>query len=98
MINELEIILYVSDQAKSRDFYSAILGLQPVLDVPGMTEFEIHPGMKLGLMPESGIAKIIGANLPHPSGGNGIPRCELYLLVNDAEVHYDMALELGAKP
>ncbi len=34
-------ILYVSDQQVSRDFYAAGLGLEPVLDVPGMTEFNL---------------------------------------------------------
>ena len=50
-----EFILYVSDQQRSRDLYAVLLDLDPVLDVPGMTEFDLG-GCKLGLMPEEGIA------------------------------------------
>ena len=77
-----EFILYVADQQRSRDFYAALLDLEPALDVPGMTEFDLGD-CKLGLMPEAGIARIITPALPHPSKGTGIPRCELYLLVQD---------------
>ncbi len=73
-------ILYVRSQAVSRDFYRTLLGAEPVLDVPGMTEFDLGH-CKLGLMPEDGIARIITPALPHPGEGTGLPRCELYLLL-----------------
>ena len=92
-----EIILYVADQQRSRDFYSAILQKQPVLDVPGMTEFDLAEGLKLGLMPEKGIAKILSDKTPHPETGNGIPRCELYILSEAVEDSYKRALAAGAK-
>lgn len=75
----VEFILYVSDQNRSSEFYAKVLQKLPVLDVPGMTEFDLNESCKLGLMPENGIAKILGDSLPHPASGNGIPRCELYL-------------------
>ena len=78
----VEFILYVADQQVSKAFYSTVLAQDPSLDVPGMTEFEL-PGCKLGLMPGAGIARIISGPLPHPESGTGIPRCELYLLVDD---------------
>ena len=78
----VEFILYVKDQARSRDFYRTMFGLDPTLDVPGMTEFDLG-GFKLGLMPEDGIARIITPALPHPRTGFGIPRCELYLVIPD---------------
>lgn len=81
-------ILYVKDQQVARDFYSLVLDKQPVLDVPGMTEFLLEDNCKLGLMPETGIAKILGNHTPHPASGNGIPRCELYLYMNDVEETY----------
>lgn len=93
----VEFILYVQDQALSRDFYATILGMQPCLDVPGMTEFELAAGCKLGLMPESGIAKFITPALRHPREGSGIPRCELYLLVDDVEAADERAIAAGAK-
>jgi catechol 2,3-dioxygenase-like lactoylglutathione lyase family enzyme len=45
-------ILYVADQKRSRDFYRNILGIEPSLDVPGMTEFPLTDNASLGLMPE----------------------------------------------
>jgi catechol 2,3-dioxygenase-like lactoylglutathione lyase family enzyme len=93
---EYLIILYVANQQLSRDFYSKLLELEPVLDVPGMTEFDLMPGMKLGLMPEAGIARILGETMPHPASGSGIPRCELYLLVENPEELFSTALDSGA--
>lgn len=96
MNTQYEIILYVADQQQSRDFYSAILKKTPALDVPGMTEFVLMDGLKLGLMPENGIAKILADKTPHPKNGNGIPRCELYLLVENPEAAFALALHAGA--
>lgn len=90
-----EFILYVANQAESRDFYAAVLGLSPSLDVPGMTEFDL-PGCKLGLMPEKGIARILVPYVPHPELGTGIPRCELYLRVDDVDLYHGRALAHGA--
>lgn len=97
MIKHFEIILYVSNQEKSKLFYSAILKQAPSLDVPGMTEFVLAGNLKLGLMPNHGIAKIITPAMSHPSSGSGIPRCELYLLVDDLESVFQVAIANGAK-
>ncbi|MBK6476581.1 MAG: hypothetical protein IPF95_18030 [Flavobacteriales bacterium] len=35
----IHFILYVQDQLRSTSFYTALLGLEPTLNVPGMTEF-----------------------------------------------------------
>lgn len=96
-IQNIHLILYVSDQAKSRDFYAQILDLVPVLDVPGMTEFQIGADCKLGLMPENGIAKLIHPQMPHPQDGSGIPRCELYLKVEQVNPYFERAIAAGAK-
>lgn len=96
-IKTTHIILYVSDQQKSTAFYSELLGITPRLNVPGMTEFALQPNTILGLMPNSSIAKIITPPLPHPSEGNGIPRCELYLYVNDLNEQYERIQKLVAK-
>lgn len=95
-ITATEFILFVADQARSTSFYRALLARDPALDVPGMTEFELGPGVKLGLMPEQGIARIISGQLPHPSTGQGVPRCELYLLVDDLDQAMQQAKEAGA--
>jgi predicted enzyme related to lactoylglutathione lyase len=92
-----EIILYVADQQKSKDFYSVILNKIPSLNVPGMTEFTLTESLKLGLMPENGIAKILSGKMPHPSTGNGVPRCELYIVLDNLEEIYEQAIKAGAK-
>ena len=96
-MNEIEFILYVRNQEKSRVFYERLLNLKPSLNVPGMTEFELLENVKLGLMPENGIAKIISKKLPHPKNGNGIPRCEIYLKVDNPIEYIKRGIELGGK-
>lgn len=96
-MNTVEFILYVSNQEKSTAFYQTILGIKPSLNVPGMTEFQLNTYCKLGLMPNEGIAKIITPNLPHPTTGNGIPRCELYLSETDLENKLSICKKAGAK-
>lgn len=90
-------ILYVNDQDKSAEFYSKVLAQAPHLHVPGMTQFALGDGSLLGLMPESGIKRVLGEALPDPSVGNGIPRSEVYLYVEGAEAYHRRALEAGAK-
>jgi len=97
MILHTEFILYVSDQKKSAEFYAVLLSRKPDLDVPGMTEFILSESCKLGLMPNTGIAKIITPALPHPDSGYGIPRCELYLKVSNVNSMFDHAISAGAK-
>jgi uncharacterized glyoxalase superfamily protein PhnB len=96
-IQLIETILYVEDQQASTEFYTKILRQKPDLNVPGMTEFRLAENCKLGLMPNSGIAKILSNKTPHPVQGNGIPRCELYLYVEDIELEFSNAIESAAK-
>ncbi len=91
------VILYVADQSKSCQFYEAVLQQKPLLNVPGMTEFKLTENFLLGLMPETGIANIICPSTPHPEQGNGIPRCELYLVVEDPDKYLNRAVANGAK-
>lgn len=94
---ETLFILYVADQEASTSFYEAVLDQAPELHVPGMTEFRLSPTSKLGLMPETGIAKIICPALPDPASGRGIPRCEAYLYVDDPGAYVQRAEAAGAK-
>jgi uncharacterized glyoxalase superfamily protein PhnB len=96
-MTKVQFILYVSDQKRSAVFYTKALGKQPVLDVPGMTEFQLSSECKLGIMPETGIAKILKDSVPNPATGNGIPRSELYLYVENVETSFERALAAGAK-
>ncbi|MDO8804082.1 MAG: VOC family protein [Elusimicrobiota bacterium] len=92
----INFILYVGDQARSREFYSIALGMAPRLDVPGMTEFDLGPGCVLGLMPEKGIKRLL-PDMPDPENGRGIPRAEVYLTVPDPAVYHARALAAGAR-
>lgn len=96
MSSAAHFILYVADQARSAAFYATVLATEPRLNVPGMSEFRLPGGAILGLMPESGIRKLLGQALPDPSLGRGIPRAELYLLVGDPNAFHHRALACGA--
>ncbi|MEO8102502.1 MAG: VOC family protein [Betaproteobacteria bacterium] len=97
MSDASHFILYVSDQALSTDFYARVLAMAPRLHVPGMTEFSLPGGGVLGLMPESGIRHLLGAALPDPGAARGIPRAELYLVLDDPGACHARALAAGAK-
>ncbi|MEI6347896.1 MAG: lactoylglutathione lyase [Bacteroidota bacterium] len=98
MVNlDYEIILYVENQEISTRFYQSILCQEPSLCVFGMTSFTLSDNVKLGLMPNSGISKIITPKMPNPKLGFGIPRCELYIKTELAEERFNKALQLGAK-
>ncbi len=95
-IIQTEIILYVSNQEKSKIFYEILLNKKPSLDVLGMTEFTLNKFLKIGIMPYDSIAKIISPIMPHPNTGTGIPRCELYLIVDNLEKNFEKMLKNGA--
>ena len=90
------IILYVADQETSTKFYENVLAMRPTLHVPGMTEFRLNNGAVLGLMPVEGIRKLLGDKLPDPAKAAGIPRSEVYLLVDDPVRYHKRALSHGA--
>jgi predicted enzyme related to lactoylglutathione lyase len=95
--NKSIFILYVKDLLRSKKFYERVLNAEPVLDVPGMTEFSIGNSALLGLMTETGISKILGNSVPHPESGNGIPRCEIYLFVDNPDEYIERLASAGGK-
>jgi uncharacterized glyoxalase superfamily protein PhnB len=96
-IKNIEIILYVNDQETSCRFYQNIFRVKADLNVPGMTDLTLTDNCKIGLMPNKGIAKILADKTPHPESGNGIPRCELYIHVENIQFEFDNAIKSGAK-
>lgn len=94
---KVNTILYVRDQKASTDFYSKVLCTLPTLNVPGMTEFQLSENHVLGLMPETGIKRLLGEHLPDPSKATGIPRAEIYVTIEDPEKHHALSLANGAK-
>ena len=96
-VTAAHFILYVADPARSVAFYRLALDRAPSLDVPGMAEFVLRDGCVLGLMPEDGIVRLLGAGLSHPSQARGVARAELYLLVADPAAAHARALAAGAR-
>lgn len=96
-IEHTEIILFVRDQYLAAEFYQKLLGLRPSLHVPGMTEFKLTAGCKLGLMPRKGIANLLQLENSAEGTINAFPKCELYLLVQDAKAALDHGLTIGAE-
>lgn len=96
-IKLVEIILFVNDQDSSTLFYQNIFRKKADLHVAGMTEFNLSDNCKVGLMPNKGIAKVLADKTPHPDSGNGIPRCELYLYVDNIQLEFENATKSGAK-
>lgn len=95
-MTKTQFIFYVKDQQKSTEFYKAILKQEPMLNVPGMTEFQLSADTKLGLMPETSIKKILGNFVPDPSLGSGIPRCEIYMYVDSPAEYLARSIVSGA--
>jgi catechol 2,3-dioxygenase-like lactoylglutathione lyase family enzyme len=89
------LIFYVKNQEESKKFYQELLGYEPRLDVPGMTEFQLTDQVIVGLMPEKGIVRILEGNIPDPALANGIPRSELYLYVDEPEEYYERLVASG---
>jgi hypothetical protein len=79
--SEAYFILYVSDQARSASYYGKVLDLEPILDVPGITEFRLREGSILGLLAVS--------------SAHGVPKAELYLIVGDPVAHHERAIGCG---
>ena len=94
---KVHFILYVSDQKRSTAFYSAVLGKAPTSNVPGMTEFSLADETVLGLMPETGIANLLGKAIVHPAMARGIPRSEVYLVVENPAAFYARAIQTGGR-
>lgn len=88
-MNRNEIICYIDDQARSREFWSALLGTAPILDVPGMTESDLG-GVTLGLIPFADMAELV----PGLRRGSG-QRCEIYLRRPDAAALLDRLVAAG---
>lgn len=84
MIQGLRTVIYhVDDLLKAKEWYSAILGIEPYFDEPFYVGFNVG-GYELGLDPDmEGVS----------TGDNVIA----YWGVEDAKAEYTRVLELGAK-
>jgi predicted enzyme related to lactoylglutathione lyase len=91
-VHTAQFILYVADQARARDFYRHVLAAEPVLDVPGMTEFDLG-GATLGLMPGADMEELLYGQIRVGAD----QRCELYLRRGDAAAALDRAVDAGGR-
>jgi uncharacterized protein len=91
-VHAAEFILYVADQTGARDFYRHVLAADPVLDVPGMTEFDLG-GATLGLIPAADMEELLSDQI-HAGAGQ---RCELYLRRADAAAALARAVGGGGR-
>ncbi len=96
-LKRLHTILYVQDQDLSTQFYQKLLQKNANLYVPGMTEFQLHDFFTLGLMPRSGIAKLLDWAIEPRSESREEAQCELYLLVENVHSAFQHACDCGAK-
>ncbi|MBE0670366.1 MAG: glyoxalase [Anaerolineales bacterium] len=96
LATKIHFILYVKDQTRSTAFYSQVFACSPSLNVPGMTEFILLENCVLGLMPETGIKRLLGNHLPNPAQATGVPRSEIYLRVNYPIDYHQRSIEAGA--
>ena len=87
----------MADQAQSTAFYSAVLDIEPTLNVPGMTEFSLSKDTILGLMPEAGAVRLFGDKIIPPLPAGLSPRAEIYLVVENAGGYHLRALHNGAR-
>ena len=92
----LHTILFVADQAKSTEFYSRVLNLQPDLNVPGMTEFHLSDGAVLGLMPRASAERLFTDKVKIARENLNEKSAELYLLVDEAANYIRRAINEGA--
>lgn len=89
-------VLFVADQRASASFYTSAFGTGPIVDEPGMTQFALPGGGRLGLMPERGIERLLGGAV-QPSASPGATRAEVYLVVDDPAAWHARALAAGAR-
>jgi uncharacterized glyoxalase superfamily protein PhnB len=94
-MDQAYFLFYVSDQRRSATFYRKVLGIEPILDVPGITEFELRDGTVFAVMPVEGAARLIGDRHFDDSGARQAPRAEIYLVVKDPAAHHRRSLENG---
>jgi hypothetical protein len=92
-VDQAYFILYVANQNRSAAYYRTVLDLEPILDVPGITEFQLRPGCVLALLPVPSARKLLGVEPLRLRGGAA--REELYLVVDDPTGCHRRALDNG---
>lgn len=96
-MDQVYFLLYVRDQQSSAKYYARVLDREPIVDVPGVTEFELRQGTILALMPVASAKRLLGDSVPDPAGALGIPKAEAYLVVDAPDAYHARALAGGGR-
>ena len=89
-------IIYVDNLEKSKLFYELLFSIKPIIDEPGMSEFELPDGSIIGIMPNSSLEKFFGKEFEQQKNRKALPQTEFYFLVEDALSLHNRAIQLGA--
>jgi uncharacterized glyoxalase superfamily protein PhnB len=95
IVQQSFFVLYVNEQSRAASYYGRIFGIEPILDVPGITEFEVREGCVVALLPIAGAARLL--SLPDLAPAPEILKAELYLIVENPEAYHQRALECGGR-
>ncbi|MCF6270357.1 MAG: hypothetical protein L3J41_11640 [Melioribacteraceae bacterium] len=95
-MNKTYFIFYVDDFDKTKMFYELLFNIKPVVDEPGMCEYELPDGTTLGIMPSSSLAKLFGDKFVEQKYRKALPNVELYFLMENASEFHKRAVQLGA--
>lgn len=89
-------IIYVEDLSKTKVFYQLLFNLTPIIDEPGMCEYELLDGTILGIMPNTSLEKLFGKSFEKQKNRKALPQTELYFVVDNALQFHNRAIQLGA--
>ncbi len=95
-MNKTYFIIYVDDIDKTKMFYELLFDINPEIDESGMCELELPNGAVLGIMPNSSLEKLFGAEYKVNDKKNSSPKFEFYFQIDNAEALHKKALQLGA--
>ena len=95
-MNKTYVIIYVENIEKTKIFYEMLFDIKPIVDEPGMCEYELPNGTTLGIMPNTSLEILFGADYIINKKKKTTPKFELYFQVNDPESFHNKAKQLGA--
>jgi predicted enzyme related to lactoylglutathione lyase len=94
-VKKTYFIIYVENLEKTKLFYELLFEKEPIVDEPGMCEFELPDGSTLGIMPNKSLEKLFGAKFRIEKNRRALPNVELYFLTEDALPFHKRAIKLG---
>ena len=95
-MNKTYFIIYVEDLEKTKIFYELLFSIKPIIEEPGMCEFELLDGSTLGIMPNTSLEKLFGKNFEKQKRKKALPSTEFYFILENPLHYHNRALQLGA--